>query len=203
MKFPSTLLAASCLVGLPACRSENTLHELDFSWNRMQVQPRYEAYRESKFFEDESAMRTPPRGTEPYATTPEDAAVTDGVVAGHELTTIPLSVTMQLLDRGRTQFDIVCAACHGVAGDGNSIPAHYMGRKPPSLAEARVRALPSGRIYEIIRDGYGLMPSYATHFDARDRWAVVAYVRALQRSRHAVLAHLPDELAAELRRRVQ
>jgi mono/diheme cytochrome c family protein len=176
------------------------MHELDFSWSRMQIQPRYDAYRESRFFEDGSAMRTPPRGTRPFRRTAENAAVTDGTVDGHDVETIPVPVTPDLLARGRAQFEIVCAACHGAAGDGNSIPARFMERHPPSFAEERVRVLTDGRIFKIIRDGYGVMPSYATHLDVDDRWAVVAFVRALQRSRHALVARLPDDIADQLRR---
>jgi mono/diheme cytochrome c family protein len=167
----------------------------------MQIQPRYDAYRESTFFEDGSAMRAPPHGTRPFSTVAENTAITEGTVDGHDVETIPVAVTPELLARGRAQFEIVCAACHGAAGDGNSIPAHFMERKPPSFTEERLRVLPDGRIFKIVGDGYGAMPSYATHLDVQDRWAVVAFVRALERSRHAVVARLPDDIVNELRRR--
>jgi mono/diheme cytochrome c family protein len=195
------LLAAS-LGLLPACRSENVLHRLDPSWGRMQVQPRYDAYADSPFFDDHSAMRTPPEGTRPYEPAPRAEALTDGTESGVEVTAFPVPLTLPLLERGHTAFDVVCAACHGVAGDGNSVAAGFMARRPPSLTEARIEALPPGRVYRVIRDGYGLMPAYATHLDVEERWAVAAYVRALQRSRHAVAARLPAPLSGELGRSV-
>lgn len=200
MNFPSTILVTCCAVALPACRTSNVWHDLDFSWNRMQIQPRYQPYRESRFFADETAMRTPPAGTRPYSTVPANDAISDGTMDGRDVDTVPVPVTMTLLERGRMQFDIICAACHGPAGDGDTVAARFMERRPPSLTEIRVRLLPDGRLYKIVRDGYGVMPSYATHLDVTDRWAVVAYVRALERSRHAVAARLPAPVSAELRR---
>ncbi len=95
-----------------------------------------------------------------------------------------------------------CAACHGLAGDGDSPVARNMAlRKPPSLHEPRIRALPAGRLYAVVRDGYGLMPSYAEELSVGERWAVVAYVRALQLSQGARLAELPPELRSEARAR--
>ena len=200
MKDPSIIVAVSCLALLPGCRAENTVHELDFSWNRMQIQPRYDTYRDSAFYADRSAMRMPPAGTHPYSPRPRDEAVEDGTFAGRDVATIPVPVTLALIERGRANFEITCAACHGAAGDGSSVPARFMARKPPSLVEARVRQLTDGNLYRIIRDGYGLMPGYATHLDATERWSVVAYVRALARSRHAVALHLPDDASPALER---
>jgi mono/diheme cytochrome c family protein len=201
VRVSSTLLVGACLGLVPACRAENTLHRLDFSWNRMQIQPRYDAYRSSEFFADRSAMRMPPEGTRAYAASPAlDDAIADGTVAGRDVPTIPLPVTHELLQRGQAEFQIICAACHGLAGDGDSVPARFMARRPPSLAEASVRELPDGQLYKILRDGHGLMPGYASHLNVEERWAVVAYVRALDRSRHAVVARLPKDIASALRR---
>lgn len=200
MRVSSALVVAGCAFALPACRTKNIWHALDFSWNRMQQQPRYQPYRDSAFFTDEIAMRMPPPGTRPYSATAADGRVSDGTVDGQDVDTLPLPVTMTLLERGRMQFDIICAACHGPAGDGNTVAARFMERRPPSLTEIRVRLLPDGRLYKVIRDGYGVMPSYGTHLDVTDRWAVVAYVRALERSRHAVAARLPQAVSADLRR---
>lgn len=200
MRLSSALIVAGCAFALPACRTKNIWHALDFSWNRMQQQPRYQPYRDSAFFTDGIAMRTPPGGTRPYSAAAADDRMNDGTVDGQDVDTLPLPVTMTLLERGRMQFDIICAACHGPAGDGNTVAARFMERRPPSLTEIRVRLLPDGRLYKVIRDGYGVMPSYGTHLDVTDRWAVVAYVRALERSRHAVAARLPEAVSADLQR---
>jgi mono/diheme cytochrome c family protein len=200
VKAPSIVLVGSVLGALPACRAENTVHELDFSWNRMQIQPRYDAYRGSAFFPDESAMRVPPEGTRPYSREPANAGVEEGTLADRDIAVIPVPVDMALLERGRALFETTCAACHGFAGDGESVPARFMARQPPSLTEARVRELADGRLYKIVRDGYGLMPAYASHLAVQERWAVVAYVRALERSRHAVVARLPSDVSSALAR---
>lgn len=166
----------------------------------MQVQPRYGAYAANRFFGDGMAMRKPPEGALAYSAAAEDAPCLDGRASGQYVTSFPVPIDRPLLEAGRVQFDVICAACHGVLGDGDSIVATFMERRPPSLHEPRIRELPPGRIYEVIREGYGFMPSYATHLNAKDTWAVVAYVRALQRSQHAVVARLPEFIADELRK---
>jgi mono/diheme cytochrome c family protein len=193
-------VATACLGVVPACRSENVVRRLDPSLGRMQVQPRYDPYAESPFFADRSAMRAPPAGTEPYSLAPRNDALTDGSENGKDVTAIPLPLTLSLVERGQADFDVVCAACHGVAGDGDAVVAGFMARKPPPLTETRVRALAPGALYRVIRDGYGLMPAYGTHLDVAARWAVVAYVEALERSRHAVAARLPPDAASALAR---
>ncbi len=111
--------------------------------------------------------------------------------------TIPLPVTRQLLELGRKRFDITCATCHGPVGDGNSIVATQMSlRPPPSLHKYSDRA--PGYIFEVITKGFGLMASYAAEMTIEERWAVVAYVRALQLSQGATLDHIPPAERARL-----
>jgi mono/diheme cytochrome c family protein len=111
------------------------------------------------------------------------------------VTHIPVPVTTALLARGRERFDVVCATCHGVTGTGESIVAEKMAfRRPPSLHLASTRAYPPGRLYAIVKDGYGLMPAYASMLDVEERWAIVAYVRALWLSRAASVATLPSSV---------
>jgi mono/diheme cytochrome c family protein len=125
-------------------------------WSRMIDQPKLLPF---------AAMREPPAGT-----------VSREHVAAGELPPI----TRALLDRGANRFAIVCATCHGVTGDGDSLVARNMQRrKPPSLHEARIAALPPARVYDIITEGYGLMPSFAGLLAPADRWAVIAYARTL------------------------
>ena len=102
---------------------------------------------------------------------------------------IPIAVDEALLRRGRDRFEQLCAACHGLLGFGNPGVVPYMRlRPPPSLHEPRIRTQPPGRLHATIRDGYGLMPSYARWLDARDRWAVVAYLQVLWTSQAMRLA---------------
>jgi mono/diheme cytochrome c family protein len=124
-------------------------------------------------------MRTPPEGTIPRERT--DAS--------------PPELTAELLQLGREKFDATCAVCHGLLGDGESVVASKMAlRAPPSLAEARIRALSPLALFEIVSQGYGVMPRYGEVLDPRERWAVVAYVRALQISQSLTLADAPDDV---------
>lgn len=114
---------------------------------------------------------------------------------------IPIPVTPELLRVGRERFDIHCAACHGALGDGASPVARKMQlRPPPSLHLARIRAFSPGRLFQVVQYGYGLMPSYAGVLSLRERWAVVAYVQALQLSQYARVAELPGGVRAEVER---
>ncbi|CAN94682.1 hypothetical protein sce4519 [Sorangium cellulosum So ce56] len=108
---------------------------------------------------------------------------------------IPVPVTIELLQHGKERFEINCAACHGVAGDGESEVARNMTlRRPPSLVDPRVQAFPPGRIYRVIVEGYGLMRSYEAQVPLMERWAIVAYVKALGKSRATALDALPPPL---------
>ncbi len=150
----------------------------------MERQPKLLPYAASDISPRGQAMRTPPPGAVPRER--------DLVEAQPEITTA-------LLALGRSRFDRVCALCHGVAGDGDSIIAGKMGqRPPPSLHEPQLRALAANDIYRVITDGYGVMPRYATHLSPRERWAVVAYVRALQWSQNLPIADAPEPVRHQL-----
>jgi mono/diheme cytochrome c family protein len=156
-------------------------------FERMIDQPRGEAYAPSHAFGDGKVMQTPPEGTLPWSA---------AELPGTAMDTRP---TMAMLERGRDRFEIICATCHGVRGDGQTPVAAAMEvRRPPSLHGERVRALSAKRVYEVITQGYGLMPSYAAQLDEADRGAVVAYVRALQLSQSARLSDLPEKMQQEL-----
>jgi mono/diheme cytochrome c family protein len=106
-----------------------------------------------------------------------------------------MPITRALLDRGRERFEIICATCHGPRGDGRSEVARHMERRqPPSLLDARVRAFPDGRVFRVAGEGYGFMPGYARDLGVEDRWAVVAYLRALELSQAVPLDALPPGL---------
>jgi mono/diheme cytochrome c family protein len=156
----------------------------------MQEQPRVDPFGASTFFRDGMAMRRPPRGTIPVELRADAAGSAER---------IPIVIDRALLERGRARFEVFCAACHGIGGDGESVVAQNMQlRKPPSLLDERIRALPFGRLYAIVRGGYGLMPGYAAQLSVEERWATVAYVRALQISRHSPVSSLPADVRAEL-----
>jgi len=152
-------------------------------FQRMEEQPRYSYYEESDFFKDGRAMRQPPTGTIPREA-PLGAAINTGRVNGQLVTQFPLDVDRALLEHGQKKFNVVCSQCHGVLGDGNSVVAENMAlRLPPSLLELSNK--PHGHFFAAITEGYGMMPSFSGELNVKDRWAVVAYVRALQVARGA------------------
>jgi mono/diheme cytochrome c family protein len=168
---------ACCALILVACRQS----AVDTALQRMTDQPRYDAYGASRFFSDGAVMQPPPGGTVRRGEL-LDSRLTEGRERGGAyLSDVPLAVTGKLLARGQSRFGIFCAVCHGEAGDGRSIVASNMvERPPPSLLSPQLRALPAGLLYQVVQQGFGRMPSYATELTVEDRWAVVAYVRRLQ-----------------------
>ncbi|WP_242395862.1 c-type cytochrome [Anaeromyxobacter oryzisoli] len=162
----------------------------------MQRQLKYKAYQENRLAPDGLAMLQPPAGTVPYGP-PLDPVVATGLGPdGKPVAVMPFAPDARMLARGRVRFDTNCAACHGVLGDGESQVALNMSlRRPPSLH--LYRELPDGYIFQIITMGFGLMPSYR-HLTVDDRWAVVAYVRALQLSQHVTVGRVPPEVRRRL-----
>ena len=163
----------------------------------MERQPKGRAFAANPFFEDGRAMRKPPAGTVPRERIVQNPALTLGYVDGKDVTEIPLTLTRALLDLGHRKFDIYCATCHGLLGDGNSpVAANMSLRLPPNLHDRTGMA--PGHYYQVISNGFGLMPGYAAELDVQERWAVVAYLRALQLSQNAPLALAPAEERARL-----
>jgi mono/diheme cytochrome c family protein len=141
-----------------------------WDWARMRAQPRYEAYGPSAFFADGKAMRAPPAGTVSRE-------------SGDSATAVPNDFTRAaVVARGADRYAVFCGVCHGERGDGESLVASNMDApRPPSLVDSARRALGPARLYTIISHGYGRMPAFASALSAADRWAVAAYVVALQR----------------------
>ncbi len=166
---------------------------------RMVEQPKYLPYAENEFFDDGRAMRTPPAGTVPREGHPLTPQMEGHDPNGAYVEAIPLPITRAMLKLGQHEFQITCAACHGLLGDGNSVVAEKMSlRAPPSIHQFIDR--PDGFFYAVISEGYGLMPSYAAQIPPDTRWAVVAYVRALQLSQRAKFADAPPQVQAQLLR---
>ena len=164
-------------------------------------QERVQSYSESEFYSDGLGMREPPQGTVPRERIVLNPALATGKTSGPNgdvyVTTFPVKVDRPLLALGKKRFDITCATCHGPVGDGDSIVARQMSlRPPPSLHKYTDR--PPGYIYDVITKGFGLMASYAGELPVRERWAVVAYVRALQLSQATPLDKAPPEARDKL-----
>jgi hypothetical protein len=177
---------------------ERVIANIDFE--RMIEQDKLLPYETTHFFPDGRTMQLPPEGTVPRDRIVGQPALTRGVVDGHVVELFPVEVDADLLQRGRDRYDVYCAPCHGILGDGSTSVAENMRlRKPPSLHDPQVRGAPPGEVFQVITHGYGLMPSYASELPVRDRWAVIAYVEALQYSQNARLQDLPVELQDEAR----
>ena len=151
-------------------------------------------------------MRPPPPGTvsrEEYLAARENVG-TGLTPAFTFVEKIPIPVDQALLELGRRNFDVVCATCHGIAGDGRSMVALNMSlMAPPTFHSEKLRAKPDGYFFEVISNGFGAMPAQAWRFKPRERWAVVAYVRALQYSQHLPLAEAPADIRQRLMREGQ
>jgi mono/diheme cytochrome c family protein len=157
---------------------------------RMEEQAKYEYYEKSEFWADGKAMRTPPEGTVPRERPVGNPGLTTGRVNGALVTSIPLELNREVLELGQKKFNIVCSQCHGRLGDGNSVVAENMAlRLPPSLQQLANK--PDGHFFAAITEGYGVMPSFAGELNIQERWAVVAYVRALQRARTSQVGGQP------------
>lgn len=186
-----TILLLSSLLVLPACRTRDTLVNPDPHLERMLDQPKVVPYGQP--------MMQPPDGTLPATASMDDPAVRTGVNDGRWIDRIPVPVDRAMVEHGRRDFERYCAPCHGVLGDGQSVVADKMSlRRPQDLTAQMVRDYPPGRIFETVRRGYGLMPSYSVQLSERDTWGVVAYVRALQMSRGTWVYRLPPALRAKL-----
>jgi mono/diheme cytochrome c family protein len=157
----------------------------------MHDQPKYIPMRESTFFTDIRSARPLVEGTVARGHLRDDELLYTGKVNGADAAIFPFRVDATVMARGRDRFDIFCAPCHGRTGQGDGMVVLRGYRRPPSLHQDRLRDAPAGHFFDVITNGFGAMPDYAAQVKAEDRWAMVAYVRALQLSGHATLADVP------------
>lgn len=199
------LLSVACLLFAAGCRVD------------MQDQPRMKPYRSSPFFKDGLSSRPLVEGTVPrgwlrddqefftgkkagsakQAGGPAQTATTANPISGSGQSTaaypddvekFPFPVTKEILDRGASRYQIFCSVCHGPTGTGDGMIVRRGFRKPPSFFEPRLREAPVGHYFDVVTNGWGTMPSYAAQIPVQDRWAIIAYVRALELTRPAVAA---------------
>ncbi len=164
----------------------------------MQDTPRYEPYEASAFFKDGRASRHLVPGTIARAQLPEDAGRASGRTKAGYVTALPMPLSRRVLDRGHERFDIYCSPCHDRAGTGGGMIVQRGYKPPPSLHEDRLRAMPLGYFYDVMTNGFGMMPGYAPQVPSDDRWAIAAYIRALQLAQHASVDDVPAEERATL-----
>ena len=180
--FAACAAAALCLA--PGCR---------YLKQDMANQPKNKALSPSEFFDDGRSERPLVENT-----------VARGSIADDELfvpkdsNSFPLPVNRELLERGEERYKIFCTPCHGLQGDGNGMIAVRGMKHPPSFHQDRLRQAPNGYFFDNITNGFGAMYGYSAQIPPRDRWAIIAYVRALQLSRNAKVADLPAELQEKL-----
>lgn len=181
--------AVSCFRGKPS--KEPPVHINP----NMDNQPKYKAQSQSEFFEDGATMRTPVAGTVASDGLRDDVPLYTGKDENGRLLDVgPLAVDMVFLRRGHERYDIYCSPCHSRLGDGKGIMLTRGYVPPPTFHSQRLREMPDGQIFDVITNGVRNMPSYRHQIPVKDRWAIVAYVRALQRSQNATLEDVPEEI---------
>lgn len=184
---PSLLAMALVLGGLGLAGCENTLRQ------DMANQPRQNPLSPAPIFADGRSERPIPENTVARGAVQDDA-----LIVPKDSNAFPLPLTAELLQRGQQRYTIFCTPCHGIQGDGLGMVAMRGMKHPPSYHQERLRNEPNGYLYDVITNGFGAMYGYSAQIPPRDRWAIVAYLRALQLSRNAPVSELPAELREKL-----
>jgi mono/diheme cytochrome c family protein len=173
---PMGLLA---VLALAACRQD------------MHDQPRFKPLARSDFYSDLRSARPPVEGTVARGQLHEDSYFYTGKMGNAPGDYMPFAVNEEVLARGQERFNIYCSPCHSELGDGNGVIVQRGYRAPPSYHTERLRKAPLGYFFDVMTNGFGAMPDYASQISAQDRWNIVAYIRALQLSQNATAADLP------------
>jgi mono/diheme cytochrome c family protein len=169
----------------------------------MHDQPKYKPFRGSEFFSDGRAMRPFVEGTVARGQLRDDSPFYTGKAGDDFVTEMPVEVTAELLERGQGEYQVFCAPCHGRTGMGDGMIVQRGFKRPISYHVDRLRQSPLGYYFDVITNGYGAMSSYASQVPVEDRWAIVAYVRALQLSQYAPAAEVPSDRHGELEASLQ
>jgi len=189
---PFGVLLFGLLLG--ACRGSSSSEPPIEITPNMDAQEKFEAQERNIFFADARAMRAPVEGTVARGRLREDAALYEGKLDnGDFVTQNPLPITTEFMARGRDRYEVFCAVCHGSVGDGNGIimTGNYGFVPAPTYHADAMREQQEGYLFDVITNGVRTMPSYASQISVEDSWAIVAYVRALQRSQYARTADVP------------
>ncbi|HEU6448096.1 MAG TPA: cytochrome c [Verrucomicrobiae bacterium] len=164
----------------------------------MFVQPKSDPLAANNFFSDDAASRPIPPHTVSRDNSETDTPFYTGMNGTNLVAEFPIKITRQILERGRQRYDIYCEPCHGITGDGNGIVVARGFPQPPSYHIKRLREAPVGHFFDVITHGYGAMYSYAQRVEPEDRWAIAAYIRALQLSGYATTNDVPTNEIAKL-----
>jgi mono/diheme cytochrome c family protein len=180
MKIQNILVAAIAFVAA-SCRQE------------MRTDSRLKPYQESAFFADRASSRPLVDGVVPRGEARSDDFLYMGEINGHLVRGFPAPVTLDQLNKGRERYNIYCSVCHGLTGTGDGMVVQRGFPKPPSFDEQRLRDAPEGHFFHVITNGYGAMYSYASRVEPSERWAIIAYIRALQFAHNAAPQDVPPE----------
>ncbi|MGH9441734.1 MAG: c-type cytochrome [Thermoanaerobaculia bacterium] len=161
-------------------------------------QPKYKPLQASTFFADGRASRPLPDDTVPYGESRPDELLKTGRVNGLVVDEFPFPVTAAILDRGQQRYTIFCSVCHGATGNGNGMVVQRGFKAPPSFHSDRLRQAPAGHFFEVMTNGFGAMYDYRSRITPEDRWAIAAYIRALQLSQNASLSDIPASESTRL-----
>jgi cytochrome c553 len=158
----------------------------------MQDQPKYIPLRASTFYPDDRSARPLVEGTVARGHLHDDTLLETGKIGNDDATVFPFAVDAGLLARGRERYDIYCSPCHGRTGAGDGMIVRRGFRRPPSYHDDRLRNAPVGHFIDVMTNGFGAMADYRQQVEPRDRWAIAAYIRALQLSEHATIGDVPE-----------
>jgi mono/diheme cytochrome c family protein len=183
----SAVIVFVALSFLTACRQD------------MHDQPKYIPLRESTFFGDDRSARVPVEGTVARGELHDDTLLYTGKVNGADAVVFPFAVDATVMARGQERFNIYCSPCHGRTGDGDGMVVRRGYRRPPSYHDERLRDAPVGHFFDVITNGFGAMPDYAAQIRPEDRWAIAAYIRALQLSGHATINDVPADQRGKIK----
>lgn len=180
------LAALSLLLGVLGCHRD------------MRDQSHYEALEATDFFTDGKSARSATAGTVARGTLDGGERFRQGKAHGHLVTELPVPVNRELLERGQARFDIYCSPCHGRTGAGDGMIVQRGFQRPPTFHSDRLRDVPAGHFFDVMTNGFGVMPRYGPQIPEHDRWAIVVYIRALQLSQHAQLSDVPPDAVKQL-----
>jgi len=171
-------------------------------WDDMKHQPKFKAQSEmeSEIFANGRVTQQAPADTVVRGHLHDDTAMNTGIENGMWVGRMPVTVTAELLKRGQTQFNINCSPCHDRTGMGHGIvPTRVPAWQPANLTEDRIVQFADGEIFDVISNGRRTMPAYRFYIAGPDRWAIIAYVRALQLAAHSKIDDVPAEARASLK----
>lgn len=173
------MLLAFSVIALAGCRQD------------MHNQPKFKPLRQNDFYADKRASRPVIEGTIARGQLNEDTYFYTGKLGPNPGEVFPFPVTDQVVNRGQERYTIYCTPCHSALGDGNGMIVQRGLRRPPSFHDERLRKAPVGHFFDVMTNGFGAMPDYSSQIAVRDRWAIIAYIRALQLSQNATQADVP------------